>query len=398
MKAVEISRPGGPDVLVPVERPMPEPGPGEVLIKVSAAGINRPDVFQRRAPIRRRASDLPGLEVAGEIVSGDAAAGGLAIGDKVCALVAGGGYAEYCVAPAAQCLPIPRGLSDIEAAGLPETYFTVWSNVFDRGRLAEGEALLVHGGASGIGTTAIQLARAMGNPVTPPSAAMSAPAPWKRWGARGINYKTQDFVKEVLDATGGRGVDVVLDMVAGDYIGRDIQCLADDGRIVIIAQLGGAHANGHGAGHASPAHHHRFHAASAPRCLQGRHRPRAARARLAVAGAGRHQADRPRHLPAGPGRPGPCHDGKRREHRQDHPDRIGKLGCAGTPAHNRIQSQVSPGIFPGRPVGECFMGRSLPSSAHSWCRPRGSPRPGGTRPAAVWPRGWPAAGLPAHPF
>ena len=167
MKVVEISRPGGPDVLVPVERPMPEPGPGEVLIKVSAAGINRPDVFQRKGayPPPRGASDLPGLEVAGEIVSGDAAAGGLAIGDKVCALVAGGGYAEYCVAPAAQCLPIPRGLSDIEAAGLPETYFTVWSNVFDRGGLAEGEALLVHGGASGIGTTAIQLARAMGNPV-----------------------------------------------------------------------------------------------------------------------------------------------------------------------------------------------------------------------------------------
>ena len=243
MKAVEISRPGGPDVLVPVERPMPEPGPGEVLIKVSAAGINRPDVFQRRAPIRRRASDLPGLEVAGEIVSGDAAAGGLAIGDKVCALVAGGGYAEYCVAPAAQCLPIPRGLSDIEAAGLPETYFTVWSNVFDRGGLAEGEALLVHGGASGIGTTAIQLARAMGNPVYATVGSDERARAVEALGARGINYKTQDFVKEVLDATGGRGVDVVLDMVAGDYIGRDIQCLADDGRIVIIAQLGGAHAN-----------------------------------------------------------------------------------------------------------------------------------------------------------
>ena len=181
--------------------------------------------------------------MAGEIVSGDAAAGGLAIGDKVCALVAGGGYAEYCVAPAAQCLPIPRGLSDIEAAGLPETYFTVWSNVFDRGRLAEGEALLVHGGASGIGTTAIQLARAMGNPVYATVGSDERARAVEALGARGINYKTQDFVKEVLDATGGRGVDVVLDMVAGDYIGRDIQCLADDGRIVIIAQLGGAHAN-----------------------------------------------------------------------------------------------------------------------------------------------------------
>ena len=276
--------------------------------------------------------------MAGEIVSGDAAAGGLAIGDKVCALVAGGGYAEYCVAPAAQCLPIPRGLSDIEAAGLPETYFTVWSNVFDRGRLAEGEALLVHGGASGIGTTAIQLARAMGNPVYATVGSDERARAVEALAARGINYKTQDFVKEVLDATGGRGVDVVLDMVAGDYIGRDIQCLADDGRIVIIAQLGGAHAN------VDTAQVMRRRLTITGSTL--RPRPvafkgaiaRAARARLAVAGAGRHQADRPRHLPAGPGRPGPCHDGKRREHRQDHPDRIGKLGCAArrrTTGYNR---------------------------------------------------------------
>ena len=298
--------------------------------------------------------------MAGEIVSGDAAAGGLAIGDKVCALVAGGGYAEYCVAPAAQCLPIPRGLSDIEAAGLPETYFTVWSNVFDRGGLAEGEALLVHGGASGIGTTAIQLARAMGNPVYATVGSDERARAVEALGAaRGINYKTQDFVKEVLDATGGRGVDVVLDMVAGDYIGRDIQCLADDGRIVIIAQLGGAHANGHGAGHASPAHHHRFHAASAPRGLQGRHCARCASApgRCWSRAPSSRSSTPPSRWPRPPR---PRHDGKRREHRQDHPDRIGKLGCVGTPAHNRIQSQVSPGIFPGRPVGECFMGLGLP--------------------------------------
>ena len=180
--------------------------------------------------------------MAGEIVSGDAAAGGLAIGDKVCALVAGGGYAEYCVAPAAQCLPIPRGLSDIEAAGLPETYFTVWSNVFDRGGLAEGEALLVHGGASGIGTTAIQLARAMGNPVY---ATVGSDERARAVEALRARHQLQDpgLREGSVDATGGRGVDVVLDMVAGDYIGRDIQCLADDGRIVIIAQLGGAHAN-----------------------------------------------------------------------------------------------------------------------------------------------------------
>lgn len=245
MRAVEISKPGGPEVLVPVDRPIPEPGPGEVLIKVAAAGVNRPDVLQRKGvyPPPPGASDLPGLEVAGEIVGGDAASVGLALGDRVCALVAGGGYAEYCVAPAPQCLPIPQGLSEVEAAGLPETYFTVWSNVFDRGALAPGEALLVHGGASGIGTTAIQLARAMGNPVYATVGSDERARAVEQLGAaRGINYKTQDFVKEVLDATGGAGVDVILDMVAGDYIARDIKCLADDGRIVIIALLGGAQA------------------------------------------------------------------------------------------------------------------------------------------------------------
>ena len=197
MHAVEISRPGGPEVLVPVERPTPEAGAGEVLIKVSAAGINRPDVFQRKGNYAppRGASDLPGLEVAGEIVGGDVAGSGFAVGDKVCALVAGGGYAEYCVAPVAQCLPIPKGLSDIEAAGLPETYFTVWSNVFDRGRLSEGEILLVHGGASGIGTTAIQLARAMGNQVYATVGSDDRARAVEALGAeKGINYKTQDFV------------------------------------------------------------------------------------------------------------------------------------------------------------------------------------------------------------
>ncbi|ARP89776.1 NAD(P)H-quinone oxidoreductase [Bordetella genomosp. 9] len=246
MLAVEISRPGGPEVLVPVQRSTPEPGEGEVLIKVSAAGVNRPDTFQRKGsyPPPRGASDLPGLEVAGEIVGGDAASGGFAIGDKVCALVAGGGYAEYCVAPVKQCLPIPAGLSEIEAAGLPETYFTVWSNVFDRGRLGPGESLLVHGGASGIGTTAIQLATALGHKVYATAGSDDrARAVEKLGAARGINYREQDFVKEVLDATGGAGVNVILDMVAGDYIARDIQCLADEGRIVLIATLGGNHGN-----------------------------------------------------------------------------------------------------------------------------------------------------------
>lgn len=245
MRAVEITTPGGPEVLKLVERPKPVAGPGDVLIKVCAAGINRPDVFQRKGAYAPPpgASDLPGLEVAGEIVEGDAAAGGFSMGDRVCALVAGGGYAAYCVAPAVQCLPIPKGLSDIEAAGLPETYFTVWSNVYDRGRLGEGETLLVHGGASGIGTTAIQLAHALGHKVYTTVGSDERVQAVQALGAdAGINYKTQDFVAEIKTLTDGRGVDVILDMVAGDYIDRNIKVLADDGRIVIIALLGGAKA------------------------------------------------------------------------------------------------------------------------------------------------------------
>ncbi len=245
MKAVEISKPGGPEVLVLVDRPKPEPKAGEVLIKVSAAGINRPDVVQRKGnyPPPPGASDLPGLEVAGEIVGGDAAAGGFAIGDRVCALLPGGGYAEYCVAPVEQCLPVPKGLSDIEAAGLPETYYTVWSNVFGRGQLSAGESLLVHGGASGIGTTAIQLATAMGHKVYATVGSDERVQAVEKLGAAlGINYRSHDYVEEVKKATDGRGVDVVLDMVAGEYINRNIKCLADDGRIVIIALLGGVQA------------------------------------------------------------------------------------------------------------------------------------------------------------
>lgn len=245
MRAIEIKEPGGPEVLVVGERPMPEPGPGEVLIKVAAAGINRPDVFQRQGNYAPPpgASDIPGLEVAGEIVSGAVEGSPFKVGDQVCALVAGGGYAEYCVAPIEQCLPIPKGLSLVEAAGLPETYYTVWSNVFDRGRLSEGETLLVHGGASGIGTTAIQLAVAMGNPVIATVGSDERVKAVEALGAKGINYKTQDFVEEVRKLTNKRGADVILDMVAGDYIERDLQCLADDGRIVIIATLGGTAAS-----------------------------------------------------------------------------------------------------------------------------------------------------------
>ncbi len=245
MKAVEISTPGGPEVLKLVEREKPVLKAGEVLIRVTAAGINRPDVFQRKGayPPPPGASDLPGLEVAGEIVEGDVEGTPFKIGDRVCALTPGGGYADYCVAPAGNCLPIPEGFSDVEAAALPETFFTVWTNVFDRGELAEGEALLVHGGASGIGTTAIQIARALGHKVYVTVGSDERAAAVEALGAtRAINYKTQDFVEEIKALTEGKGVNVVLDMVSGEYINRDIKCLADDGRIVIIAQLGGSKA------------------------------------------------------------------------------------------------------------------------------------------------------------
>lgn len=243
MRAIEIRQPGPPEVLTLCERPMPVPAPGEVLIKVHAAGINRPDVLQRLGhyPVPPGASDLPGLEVAGEIVDGDLAGSGFAKGDLVCALVQGGGYAEYCSAPLAQCLPLPRGLSAVEAASLPETFFTVWSNVFDRARLADGESLLVQGGSSGIGVTAIQLAGALGHRVFATAGSDEKCRACERLGAqRGINYRTEDFAAVVKELTQGKGVDVILDMVAGDYVNRELACLADDGRIAIIALLGGA--------------------------------------------------------------------------------------------------------------------------------------------------------------
>ncbi len=248
MKAIEITAPGKPDVLRLTERPRPEPAPGEALIRVAASGVNRPDVLQRKGlyPVPPGASDLPGLEVAGTIESGDAAAlaaGGMRIGDRVCALVAGGGYAEYCVAPVGQCLPSPTRLTDIEAASLPETFFTVWSNVFDRARLRPGETLLVQGGSSGIGVTAIQLAKAWGATVIVTVGSEEKAAACVALGAdHAINYRTQDFGAEVLRLTGGKGADVVLDMVAGDYVLRELKCLAEDGRIVIIAVQGGVDA------------------------------------------------------------------------------------------------------------------------------------------------------------
>ena len=245
MRAVEITAFGAADVLRLGERPKPQAGGGELLVRVSASGVNRPDVLQRLghdAP-PPGATDLPGLEGAGVVESGDAAAllrAGLQVGDRVCALVAGGGYAEWCVAPVEQCLPVPAGLSDIEAASLPETFFTVWSNVFDRGRLQAGETLLVQGGTSGIGVTAIQLARAMGATVIVTAGSDEKCAACLALGAHhAINYKTQDFVEEAKRITAGKGVDVVLDMVAGDYVAREVECLAEDGRLVIIAVQGG---------------------------------------------------------------------------------------------------------------------------------------------------------------
>ncbi|MEP6607302.1 MAG: NAD(P)H-quinone oxidoreductase [Burkholderiaceae bacterium] len=245
MLATEIAQPGGPEVLRLTERPRPRPGAGEMLIRVQAAGVNRPDVLQRQGAYAPPpgAPDLPGLEIAGTIEGGDIANSGFKVGDAVCALVAGGGYAEYCIAPVGQCLGKPRNLTFAEAAGLPETYFTVWSNVFDRARLAAGESLLVQGGSSGIGVAAIQLAAALGNTVYATAGSEDKCKACVELGAaRCVNYRTEDFVDIVKKETGGRGVDVILDMVAGNYLPREIECLADDGRLVIIALLGGAKA------------------------------------------------------------------------------------------------------------------------------------------------------------
>jgi putative PIG3 family NAD(P)H quinone oxidoreductase len=245
MRAVEITAAGGPEVLQPCERPVPEPGAGELLIAVQAFGVNRPDVLQRKGlyPPPEGASDLPGLEVAGTVADGsaqDLAAAGLALGDAVCALVAGGGYAEYCVAPAGQCLPVPQGLNMVQAASLPETCFTVWQNVYAIAALQPGETLLVQGGSSGIGVTAIQLAKALGSRVIVTAGSDEKCAACVALGAdHAINYRTQDFAAETRRLTGGLGADVVLDMVAGDYLARELECLAVDGRLALIAVQGG---------------------------------------------------------------------------------------------------------------------------------------------------------------
>ncbi len=243
MRAVEIAQPGGPEVLRPVERPVPIPGPGDLLIAVAAAGVNRPDVMQRKGQYAPPpgTSDLPGLEVAGRVVEVGPGVRGWRQGDAVCALVAGGGYAELCVAPAIQCLPVPERLSLVEAAAVPETFYTVWTNVFERGGLNAGESFLVHGGSSGIGTTAIQLARAFGARVFATAGSDDKCRACEELGAeRGINYRTEDFVAVTGTATGGRGVDLILDMVGGDYLQRNLEALAVEGRLVQIAFLKGA--------------------------------------------------------------------------------------------------------------------------------------------------------------
>ena len=245
MRAIEIAGFGGPEVLRETQRPVPVPKPGELLIAVQASGVNRPDVLQRKGlyPMPPGVSDLPGLEVAGTVAGGsaeDLAAAGLALGDAVCALVAGGGYAEQCVAPAGQCLPVPQGLTMLQAASLPETVFTVWQNVFHIAGLKAGEILLVQGGSSGIGVTAIQLAKAAGCTVIVTAGSDDKCAACVALGAdHAINYRSQDFVAETLRLTGGQGANVVLDMVGGDYIGRELKCLADDGRLALIAVQGG---------------------------------------------------------------------------------------------------------------------------------------------------------------
>jgi putative PIG3 family NAD(P)H quinone oxidoreductase len=242
MTAIGIAAPGGPEALVPESRPVPVPGPGEVLIKVAAAGVNRPDVLQRQGkyPPPPGASDIPGLEVAGTIVAAGSGADAL-IGQKVCALLAGGGYAEYAVAPAGQCLPVPDDYDLAEAAALPETLFTVWTNLFERAYAVEGDIVLVHGGTSGIGTMAIRLCNLFGVTIIVTCGSDEKCAQAKEWGAdHAINYKTQDYVAEVKRITGGQGCQAVLDMVGGDYVPRNLDCLAEDGRHVSIAVLGGA--------------------------------------------------------------------------------------------------------------------------------------------------------------
>ena len=325
MLVIEIREPGGPEVLVPAERPRPSVRTDEVLIKVAAAGVNRPDVMQRRGayPPPPGASDIPGLEVAGVIEEVGSGVGGWRSGDQVCALVSGGGYAEYCAAPAPQCLPVPRGMELASAAAIPETFFTVWTNVFERGRLKPGESVLVHGGSSGIGTTAIQMARAFGSRVFATAGSPEKCAACQRLGAeRAINYHEEDFVAVMKDLTGGRGVDVILDMVGGDYLQRNLDCLAADGRLVQIAVLGGARGTGQSCDRdAASADGYRFDASATLGCRESNYRQGVARTRVAAPRVRNHCAGHLQNVSSA--RRSRCSPDARvgRPHRQVGPDR-----------------------------------------------------------------------------
>ena len=322
MTCVEIGEPGGPEVLKTGTRPLPRPGPGEVLIKVAAAGVNRVDTFQRlgKYPVPDGATDLLGLEIAGEVVAGDDAAAKWTVGDRVCALVAGGGYAEYCPVHASHCLPIPKGLDLVQAASLPETYFTVWTNVFERAALKPGETLLVHGGSSGIGVAAIQLANALGSPVAVTAGNAEKCAACRSLGADlAVNYRTDDFVAAVREFTRDKGVDVILDMVGGDYVARNMEALAIEGRLVPHRLPGGQpRGGGPASDDGQAARHHRLDAAPPGGEAQGRHRRRVEGARLAADRSGPHQAGGSRHLSPRPSRPSPPPDGVERPHRKNH--------------------------------------------------------------------------------
>src|ERR1019366_721449 len=301
MRVTEIAAAGGPEVLIVGSRPTPGAGAGEVLIAVAAAGVNRPDVMQRKGmyPPPAGASDIPGLEIAGTVVAIGEGVASLVVGDQVCALVTGGGYAEFCIAPEVQCLPVPRGLTMIEAASLPENYFTVWTNVFDRGRLARGESLLVQGGSSGIGVSAIQIAHALGSRVFATAGSPVKCAACERLGAeRAINYPTEDFVEVTKSATGGRGVDVILDMIGGDDVPRESRDRP---------------ARRHG----QASHHHRLHAQGAIVGVQGRYRALIARERLAASRERIREARRARDLSARARERSAPLDGVERTHRQD---------------------------------------------------------------------------------
>ena len=354
MTAIGIAAPGGPEVLKPETRPVPKPGAGEILVKVKAAGVNRPDVMQRqgRYPPPPGAPDIPGLEIAGEIVAIGQGGTRHKLGDRVCALVPGGGYAEYCAVHETNALPIPDGVSFVEAAGIPETYFTVWTNVFERGGLKAGETFLVHGGTSGIGTTAIMLAKAFGATVMATAGSDEKCAACKKLGAdHAFNYQTQDFVAEPRTATAGKGVDLILDMVGGDYVGPQSRRRLGRRAHRADRRAGGSQGDGRSvAHHAEAADPYGLDAARPPRRRQGLDRRGAVEERLAASRTRPLQAGRPRHVPACRGCQGARADGDEPAYRQDRAHPVSPRGivgeitrCQGRPP--RLYSGRSPSFW-----------------------------------------------------